>query len=100
MIELTIDCHPDLGYPPWNGKSLVLAAVDVYVSEHIVFAIANPESIDAIRPGVSVELRARIARAIQMGARFPGLALTVSFHSGSSLQLICRQLMVGAAPPA
>ena len=98
-IELTFDCPPDLGYAPWEGRRLVLVAVDILVSEHVVFAIANPESIDAIRPGVSAQLRERIAKAIQMGVRLPDLAVTVSFHSGSSLQLICRQLMVGVAPP-
>ncbi len=98
-IELTFDCHPDLGYAPWEGKRLVLVAVDVFASEHFVFAIANSESIDAIRPGVSLQLRERLATAIQMGVYFPDLAVTVSFSSGSSLQLICRHLMVGVAPP-
>lgn len=29
--------------------------------------------------------------------RFPDVAVTVLFHSGSSLQLICRELTVGVA---
>lgn len=62
-IELTFDCPPDLGYAPWEGKRLVLVAAHVFVSEHFVFAIAGPESINAIRAGVSPQLRARIADA-------------------------------------
>jgi len=94
VIELTINCPLDLGFAPWKGKQLVLTAVDVFVSEHVTFATANPESIDAIRAGVSDAFRERIATAISAGVRFPDLAVTVVFHSGSSLELICRQLMV------
>ena len=93
-IELTFDCPPELGHAPWQGKRLVLAAVDVFVSEHFMFAIANPESIDAIRPGISAQLRAKIAKAIEIGVVFPDIELTVTFHSGSSLELICRELVV------
>ena len=101
-LELTVRCNRDLGHAPWallEGKRLVLAFIDVAVSEHVVFATVGRETLDAIRPGVSAGLHARIAGAIHMGLRFPDLAVSVSFHSGSWLQLICRQLMVGLAPP-
>ena len=95
-IELTIECPPDLGYPPWDGKRIVLAAVDVAVSEHLAFSIVNPESIDRIRPGVSAPFRARLDGAIKIGMRIPDLAFTISFHSGSTLQVMCEQLVVRA----
>jgi hypothetical protein len=42
-IRLTMRCPTDLGYAPWAGKTLVLAAIDVAMSKHIVCGVAGCE---------------------------------------------------------
>ena len=94
LIRLTIECPPDLGYEPWEGKTLLLAAVDVAVSQYFLWSVAGPETIDAIRPGVLTDIRARMTEAKEMGMRFPGLEFLISFHSGSLLEVVCKELQV------
>jgi hypothetical protein len=93
-ITLTMRCPTDLGYAPWEGKKLVLAAIDVAVSKHVLWSVAGPETIDAVRAGVSTDVRENTVDARRIGARFPSLEFTISFHSGSSLEVICRELQV------
>ena len=93
-IRLTMRCPTDLGYAPWQGKNLVLAAIDVAVSKHVVCGVAAPETIDAVRPGISAAVRESTMEARRMGVRFPNLEFTISLHSGSSLEVICQELQV------
>jgi hypothetical protein len=88
-------CPSDLGYAPWEGKNVVLVAVDVAVSIYTTWGVAAPETIDAIRPGVSTTIQESTVKARRMGARFPGLEFTISFHSGSVLEVICQDVQVG-----
>ena len=97
-ITLTMRCPTDLGYAPWAGRSLVLAAIDIAVSQHIVFGLAGTETIDAIRPGVSTGLQESTREARRAGVRFPDVEFTISFHSGATLEVICRDLQVEIAP--
>jgi len=93
-IKLSIRCPTDLEYAPWEGKDLVLAAIDVALSRHVMWGVAGPESIDAIRPGVSAAARESTLDARRRGIRFPSIELSISFHSGSSLEVICERLEV------
>jgi hypothetical protein len=99
LVKLAIRCHAQSGYAPWEGKDLVLAAIDVAVSKHTVWGwVTAPETIDAIRPGVSAAVRDSTLEARRMGARLPNLEFTISFHSGSLLEVICRELQVEVSP--
>src|SRR4051812_6969739 len=75
-IRLTLRSPADLGYTPWEGKNLVLAAIDVAVSKHVVWGIAGLETIDAVRPGISPVTRESTMEARRMGVRFPNLEFT------------------------
>lgn len=97
-ITLTMRCPTDLGYAPWEGKKLVLAAIDVAVSKHVLWGVAGPETIDAVRAGVSTGVRESIVEVRRTGVRFPNLELTISFHSGSALEVVCRELQVEVGP--
>ena len=93
-IALTMRCPDDLGYAPWEGKTLTLALVDVRASRQFLWSTHGSESLDAIRPGISDEMRQEILRATKLGARYPGLECTLVFHSGSWIESICRELQV------
>ena len=95
LLKLVICCHPDCGYEPWEGKNLVITAVNVAVIKYVVWGwVTAPETIDSIQPGVSKAVEESTMRAKRAGARFPNLELTISFHSGSQLEIICQDLQV------
>ena len=82
------------GYEPWNGKRLVIVASDVAISEQFVFGVVGTETVDAIRPGISPDVREKLVPAKQMGLRFPELEFTVFLHSGSVLEVVCKALHI------
>jgi hypothetical protein len=93
-IKLVMRCPTDLGYAPWEGKRLQIVAADVALMKHVLWGVAGPETIDAIRSGVSDAVRESTMEARRMGARFPSLEFTISFSSGSAIELICQEVQV------
>ena len=94
-LRISMTCPSDLGYEPWAGKSVVLVATDVAALTQTVWGwVTAAETIDAIRPGVSAAFQKRTMPARKQGARYPELEFTASFHSGSVLEVICKDLQV------
>jgi hypothetical protein len=94
-LRISMKCPVDLGYEPWGGKSMALVASDVAAFTQSVWGVvAEAETINAIRPGVSAAFQNSTTPWRSMGARFPELEFTVSFHSGSALEVICESLQV------
>src|SRR5277367_1744931 len=78
LVKWRMRCPDDLGYTPWNGKELVLLALDVYMLQHIVWGfVAGPETIDAIRPGTSDATQESMMDARRAGIRFPDIEFTI-----------------------
>ena len=96
-IRITMRCPEDLGYEPWQGKLLVLAAIDLVGSKHIVYCVAGPESIDHINPGVSLVFRESAMKGKPIGAHF-NFEFTITLISGSTLEIICQELQVEVRP--
>ena len=93
-IKLTMQCPADLGYAPWDGRNLVLTAFGVVVSKYNTCPVAGIETIDTVRPGVSAVVQESTIKARRMGMHFPNLEFTISFSSGSGLEVICEELHV------
>jgi hypothetical protein len=93
-IRIAMRCPPDLGYAPWEGKNLVLVAIDVALSKHFVRGVGGPEIVDAIRSDVSADVQESMVQAMKLGARFPNLVFTMTFHSGSMLEVVCQDLQI------
>jgi|ERR1700722_15067311 hypothetical protein len=94
-IEFEVSCPDDLGYPPWEGRNLIVVTGNVAVVKCMIWGWVNsPETIDAIRPGVSDSIKQDMTRASAAGARIPSLEFTVSLHSGSSFEIVCEKLFV------
>jgi len=98
--RIYMECPNDLGHPGWAGKRIVLVAIDVATMRHSVWGIVGLESIDAIHPGISSDLKTAVQRWEDIGARFPDIELTISFSSGSVLEIICRGLEVDIEEPS
>jgi hypothetical protein len=86
-------CPDDLGYEPWEGKLLVLAAIDLVGSKHIVYCVAGSEIIDHINPGVSLVFRESAMKGKPTGVHF-NFEFTITLISGSTLEIICQELQV------
>jgi hypothetical protein len=93
-LSISMDCPGDLGYEPWAGRRIVLTAIEVAAIRHSVWATANSETIDTIRPGITTDFQKSTAGFRRLGVRFPDLEFTASFHSGSALEVICESLQV------
>jgi len=94
-VKWTIRCPEDLGYAPWQGKDLVLIAVDVAMLRHFVWGVAGRETVDAIRPGISDAAQESTTDAREAGVRFPDVEFTMVMHTGSSMEVICSKVEIG-----
>jgi hypothetical protein len=95
LVTIRIRCPADLGYSLWDGKTLLLMATDVAFSRHVVWGyVAGPEVVDAIRPGVSDAVQESTIEARLRGAHFPKTEFTMTFVSGSVLEIICDSLQI------
>jgi hypothetical protein len=94
-LKLHVRCHDDAGYPPWNGRKLLLAANGLHAMTQSVWRCAGAtETIDGIRLGISAEFQASTDEARRRGIRFPSLELSICFHSGSEIEMICQAIEV------
>lgn len=99
MLRLDIRCPNDLGYAPWESKTLSLKIVDAAVINWLGwYGSVGPETIDAIRGGITNTLRKQINTVAARGASFPAIEFSVSFHSGSLLEVVCRDLEIEIVP--
>lgn len=95
IVKWSIRCSEDVDYTPWQGRDLVLIAVDVAMLKHIAWGVAGRETINAIRPGVSDAAQESAMDAREAGVRFPDIEFTMDMHSGSSVEVICSKLEIG-----
>jgi len=58
---------------------------------HLVWATADPEQLNLITTEMSDDAKKQLRLFDGTNSRFTGKALTIAFHSGSSLELLCRE---------
>lgn len=92
-IRLTIRCPDDMGYAPWDGKLLVVSAIGVTRSSHVVCGVRRGETFDHAYPGVSDALRKDAMKSSTVEADF-NFEFTITLISGSKLEIICQDLQV------
>jgi len=99
-LHLLISCPDDLGYEPWDGQNLQIMLSDVAALRCTAWGISTgPETIDAIRFGVSDVLLRETERSKLAGIRFPTLQMLFALHSGSQIEVIADRydlLVVGS----
>ena len=95
LIKFEIFCPADFGYPPWQGKNLLLNMQNIVTASGFIWGWVNgPEIINAIRPGVSDEVRGRASNIASGVDRAGKLELTVMFQSGSFFEIICETIQI------
>jgi hypothetical protein len=93
-LTIFITANPNMGHPTWDGHRLKLTAHDVLLLKWTALGHStNEESIDAWREAV-INSFSEIGPFLDMGGRTPAQAWKVSFHTGSSFDLVCERVTV------
>lgn len=97
---LSAICDPDSGYPMWEGKCIVIRLHDLVLANHfVVGAVAGRDQINSWSTQLSPSITAELQRLRSAGLRAAGRPFSVTFHSGSLLEGICRRILVEVHEP-
>ena len=95
IILLVVTCDREAGYSPWEGKRLCIRLDDVIVANHYVFgAVAGQEQVNAWGTKLSASMEGEIQRIQATGINCTGIAFSLTFHTVSYLEGMCRRLFV------
>jgi hypothetical protein len=98
-MAITVICDPEAGYPEWDGKRLSIQLNDVITANHYIFgAVIGDEQINAWGTKLSASMEAEVQRIETAGISCAGTRFSVTFHTGSHLEGICRRLFVEHEP--
>ena len=88
-LALTLECPSDLGYAPWNGKTIVLTAEDVYACTQRFWPVLGQESVDFIKSGVSEEFKSNLNPYAGEKDPTPGrLQACICFTTGAFIEVV------------
>jgi hypothetical protein len=90
-IRLSVTCSKRIDFDAWAGRRVSLVAHDVLAMRHLIWATADPEQLNLITTEMSDDAKKQLRLFDGTNSRFTGKALTIAFHSGSSLELLCRE---------
>lgn len=94
-LTLLIECAADTGSSAWDGVTIRVHMDDVLLLRHIAWGhTAGDESVDGFHAGVSADLVEELEQLRRGGIRVPAAALTVTFHSGSVMEVVCARVRV------
>jgi hypothetical protein len=109
LLELTWDCRnssrrnlrlelvgdPETEYVPWRGKNLTIVLTDVVALTFIGWGYGlGEESLNSWRLRISDSLEKECRDLGAAGVSLPSLRFTITFHSGSTLELVCSEVSV------
>lgn len=96
-LVMMVQCNPDAGYEPWNDATLNLCARGVFLLRCTAWGFdLGQDTIDSWHEGVSNATASELGRLQAKGPRPPKRLFTVTFHSGSCIELVCDSLEVEA----
>jgi hypothetical protein len=94
IVTLTFKAPDDA-----NGKPQLIFARHVYLFRYTAWGHTSaPESLDAWREGVSPATSAELERDRAAGLTVPPQMYQVTFHRGSSFELVCERLEFASIP--
>lgn len=93
VIRMKVVVDPDAELPSWNGKTLLITLSDVVAARLMGWGYTiGDECIDNWRQGVSDFLERECKVLVSKEITIPSLKFTISFHSGSELEVICSEV--------
>lgn len=91
-IRMKVVVDPDAELPTWNGKTLLIILSDVVAARFMAWGYTiGDECIDNWRQGVSDFLERESKVLVSKEISIPSLKFTISFRSGSELEVICSE---------
>jgi hypothetical protein len=94
-VALDVLCHAEAGYKDWAGKHIHIQLVDVLLFDHFVFGcVTSDEKIDSWQTHLSVRMDAEARRIEKSGMSCSGHRFTITFHTGSYMEGICRSIII------
>lgn len=98
-LTLTIKYDYDTGQPDLDGRTLCIRAVDVLVLSYTAWGyVSGEETIARWDPRISDNTISELKELQKMGIPIPETQVTVTFHSGSVLEFVCRKLRIDKIP--
>src|SRR5437879_5746010 len=80
----------EAGYPLWDGKALRITLGDIVAARLIAWGYTmGDESFDSWRVGVSDSFESECKALTVTGIAVPPVRLSISFRSGSTLEVAC-----------
>jgi hypothetical protein len=93
-IRLCLTISKDAGYPPWNGKEIVIELRDVIAARFTGWGYQiGKDILNCYQPGISSELEAECLNLTHLGITVPSQQFTLSFHTGTSLEVVCSEVV-------
>jgi hypothetical protein len=94
-LILDVVCDPDSEDDEWRNRQLQIILSDAVA---VLFRAwghsVGDEVLDSWRNEVSTEMRNRLKELSQSGIAVPDAQFTIAFASGSTLQVVCREVSV------
>jgi hypothetical protein len=95
-IRLSVTAHVDTGFPSWDGSNLRIIISDVVAVRFLGWGfVIGDEFIDSWRVGVSDYLEGECKSLAAKGIAVPPSKFSISFSSGSILELVCSEVSIG-----
>jgi hypothetical protein len=89
MIRMLLVVSRDAELPAWNGQTLQITLSSVLATQSTFWSTFGIETVDSWRPGISAFLEQQCLSLSSKGITIPPLKFTISFHSGSEIEVVC-----------
>lgn len=94
-MRLLVTADEEAGFSLWDGKPLLVLLTNVVAARFVGWGFAaGDENVDSWREGVSEFLEQECESLVAKGASVPPLRFTITFRSGSCLEVVCSEVSV------
>ena len=93
-LTFQLIANEDCGFELWEGRSLRICLNDITVFQFEGFGVIGAETIDSWRSEISSATKMKWDPLAESGIRLPKHYFTITFHSGSYIEVGCEEVMV------
>jgi hypothetical protein len=98
-IRLFVIADIEAGFSLWDGKALQISLCDVAAVRFTGWGfVTGDENVDSWQQGVSESLELECQALALRGISVPSLRFSISFRSGSTLEVVCSDVSVVEKP--
>lgn len=95
LLAIRVHCHPDCGLADWDDQKLNVEFVDpLVIHGELLGHMANAEEINALDFTATEKMLSSIKYLTDAGIAPPTVVASVVFHSGSQLDIACKEIHV------